>query len=209
MSTPPAASNTQAPGAPEPTNPPANGTPPAVGTPAAPKPGDPAAGFKSDESKAAVLADLAKERDARQALEAKLTAFESSNAERNKVLAQALGLTEAPKSEDDLAATVKDIQNTLAASQLEALKLRLAASPGEDAEGKPLAAIPPQYHNLLTETDPEKLKAQAVTVSALVAAHAAATGTPAFQPHPGQGQSGPAAKSQDDQDYEALFGPQS
>jgi hypothetical protein len=40
--------------------------------------------FKSEESKAAVLADLAKERDRRQALEAKLTEFEKAQEEQRK-----------------------------------------------------------------------------------------------------------------------------
>lgn len=158
-----------------------------------PKPGEPGYAFKSEESANAVLADLVKERDARQALEAKLTEFETSNTERNKALALALGLTEAPKTQDDLAETVKGIQSTLAASQLEATRLRVAASPGVDAEGKALPAIPPEYHNLLTETDPEKLKAQAVTVAALIVAKNAADGTPAFQANPGQGQGGGSA----------------
>lgn len=183
VSAPPATPATSAPAAVAPAAP--ASTAPAA---AAPKPGDPADGFKSEESKNAVLADLAKERDARQALEAKLTEFETSNTARNQALALALGLTEAPKTEDDLAETVKSIQSTLAASQLEAMRLRVAASPGVDAEGKSLPAIPPEYQALLTETDPEKLNAQAVMVSALVAAKAAADGTPQFQPNPGQGQ---------------------
>lgn len=180
-------------------------------TQGAPTSGDPATSeeFKSPESKSAVLADLAKERDARQALEQRIAATEEATATRNKALAEALGLTEPPKSEDALAETVKNLQEQFAASQRETLRLQIAANPGVDAEGKPLPAIPPEFHNLLTETDPEKLRAQAVTVSALVAANAAAGGTPAFQPNPGQGQGGQPTKSEADKDYEALFGPQS
>lgn len=168
----------QAPGAPEPVVPAAPAaTPPTV----VPTPGDPATGFKSEESKNAVLADLARERDARQALEARLDAF-----------SKALGGPSDPGKPEDLAETVKSLQSKFEASQNEALKLRIAASPGLDAEGKPLPAIPPQFHNLLTETDPEKLKAQAVTVAALIPATTATATSPAFLANPGQGQGGGA-----------------
>jgi|GEM_PF-2869714 len=194
----PATPTPQAPAAAKPAEPAAPATPAATEPPAATaKPGD--AEFKSEESKAAVLADLAKERDARQALEAKLTAFETSTTERNKALALALGLAEAPKTEDDLAETVKGIQSTLAASQLEAARLRVAASPGLDAEGKSLPAIPPEYHDLLTETDTEKLAAQAAKIAALLSVKA----TPEFQPNPGQGQQAGAASPLDAQIAEA------
>lgn len=153
----------QAPGAPEPAA-------PAATTTAAPTP--PSGDFKSEESKASVLADLAKERDARQALEARLDA-------QNKAFAEALGVTEGPKSED-LTETVRNLQKQFEASRLEATKLRIAAE----------KKIPTEYHDLLTETDPEKLAAQAEKVSALVTAKAEAEGAPAFQANPGQGQGG-------------------
>ena len=170
--------------APVATKPAETATPAASAAPVveAPKPGDPAAGFKSEESKNAVLADLHKEREARQGLETKLAAFETSNEARNKALAEALGLTEAPKSED-LAETVKGLQQQIAASNLEATKLRIAAE----------FNIPAEHQDLLTETDPEKLKAQAEKVGALVAAKNAADGIPAFQANPGQGQGGAPA----------------
>lgn len=166
----------QAPGAPEPVQ----TELPAPVSPAAPKPGDkPADDFKSPESKTAVLADLAKERDARQALEAKLTQFESSTAERNKALAEALGLTDAPKSED-LAATVKGLQDRIDNSEREAARLRIAAE----------KEVPAAYHYLLTETDTEKLTAQAEMAAEYARLKAQAEGTPQFQANPGQGQGG-------------------
>lgn len=165
----------------------------------APKPGDPGDAFKSEESKNAVLADLKKEREARQALEAKVTLFESSTAERNKALAEALGLTEAPKTEDDLAATVKSLQENFEASQREAAKLRIAAEKG----------VPPEHLHRLTETDPEKLTAQAEMVAEYARLKAAADGTPQFQANPGQGQGGQGTKTEDDATYEALFGAKS
>lgn len=163
--------------------------------------------FKSEESKNAVLADLAKERDARQALEQQIADIKKDSDERNKRLAEALGFTEAPKDEDDLAGTVKSIQEQLTASQREATRLQIAAAPGVDAEGKPLPAIPPEFHHLLTETDPEKLKAQAVTVSALVKANTAGNQTPEFQPHPGQGLNGQSLSDQAkaDAEYEQFY----
>lgn len=148
--------------------------------------------FKSEESKKSVLADLAKERDARQALEKK---FE----DQQKAFAAALGLTEEPKSGDELTETVKSLQEQFAASQLEATRLRIAAE----------FKIPAEHHDLLTETDPEKLSAQAEKVGALVAAHAAAAGTPAFQPNPGQGQGGGSAtpEAQAEAEYAKFYPP--
>lgn len=127
------------------------------------------------------------------ALQQQVAALQASTETRNKALAEALGLAEPPKSEDALAETVKNLQSQFEASQLEATKLRLAANPGVDAEGKPLPAIPAEYHNLLTETDTEKLKSQAEMVARLVAANTAAAATPPFVPNPGQGQGGGAA----------------
>lgn len=125
--------------------------------------------------------------------------------QRNK-LAEALGLTEPPKNEDALAETVKNLQQQFAASQLEATRLRIAANPGVDAEGKPLPAIPPDYHDLLTETDPEKLKAQAEKVAALVAARGQSPEAPQFQPNPGQGQGGStSAQAQAEAEYQQYY----
>lgn len=153
---------------------PADATPSAPAA-EAPKPGDPAAGFKSEESKNAVLADLAKAREESKALKAQFEA-------QNKAIAAAFGLTEAPKGED-LAETVKNLQAQIAQDRHAALLDRVAAANGIDDEHK----------DLLTETDPEKLKAQAAKVGALVAAKNAAAGTPAFQANPGQGQGGTPA----------------
>lgn len=127
------------------------------------------------------------------ALKSEIDAIRAEQEEGRKRLAAALGLTEPPKTEDALAETVKSLQEQFAASQLEATRLRFAAQPGVDAEGQPLPAIPPEFHNLLTETDTEKLRAQAETVSKLVAAQVAASATPQFQANPGQGQNGDPA----------------
>lgn len=146
--------------------------------PDAPKPGDPADSFKSEESKNAVLADLKKVRDENKALKEQFEA-------QGKAIAAAFGLTEAPKSED-LAETVEGLQKQIAADRHAALLDRLAAANGIDEDNK----------DLLTETDPEKLKAQAVKVGALIAANKAAE-TPEFQANPGQGQGGTSSKEDD------------
>lgn len=153
----------------------------------APKPGDPA-GFKSEESKAAVLADLASVREAFKGLKAETEA-------RDKAIAAAFGLTEVPKGED-LAETVKNLQAQIAQDRHAALLDRVAAANGIDDEHK----------DLLTETDPEKLKAQAAKVGALVAAKNAAAAPPAFQANPGQGQGGaPSADAQADAEYARFY----
>lgn len=160
----------QAPAAAQPAEP---TTPAAPAAPAvAATPGDPADTFKSEESKNAVLADLKKEREARQALEAKIDA-------QNKAMLAAFGVTEAPKGEE-LAETVKSLQAQIATDRRAALIDRLAAANGIDEA----------HQALLTETDPEKLKAQAEMVGALVKANTADAAPPAFQPNPGQGQGG-------------------
>src|SRR5690625_4240706 len=93
--------------------------------------------FKSEESKNSVLADLRKERDARQALEAKIEA-------QNKALLEAFGVAEPPK-EQDLAETVKSLQEQIAHDRREAMIERMAAAHGIDEKHKVL----------LSETDPE------------------------------------------------------
>lgn len=113
------------------------------------------------------------------ALENKVHQLETSSASRNKALAEALGLAEAPKGED-LAETVKNLQTQFQASQAEAVKLRIAAEKG----------VPAEYHFLLTETDTEKLTAQAEMAAEYARLKAQADGTPQFQPNAGQGQSG-------------------
>jgi hypothetical protein len=175
-----------------PTTPPAPTAVEPVSTPE-PLKGDPPAeqgktpeGFKSPESKDAVLADLAKERDARQALEQQLKQVQDAQKKQNEALASAFGLKQEPNP-DDPAETVKSLQeqitqmrNDAADDRYEALKDRLAAHFGIDEK----------HIDLLTETDPEKLKAQAEKVGALLAAKPGAEQPPAFQANPGQGMGG-------------------
>lgn len=181
------------------TPPPATG-PESNGTvePPAPNGGPGGDDFKSPESKQAVLADLKKEREARQALADELSQIKASQDQTTKALAEAFGLTGEPKTED-LAETVKNLQQQMAASQLEATRLRIAAEHN----------IPAEYQDLLTETEMEKLSAQAEKVGALVAAQAAAGQAPPFVNNPGQGQgqggSAPSGVAELDQKIEEAI----
>lgn len=112
----------------------------------------------------------------------RVAALQREQEEGRQRLAAALGLTEPPKSEDDLAETVKGLQAKIDAAELKAARLAIAAE----------HSIPAEFQDLLTETDMEKLRAQAEKVGALVAAKSAAAAPPAFQSNPGQGQAGGA-----------------
>lgn len=182
--------------APTPTAPETVATPPANTDPAAAGVTPAAEGFKSEESKQAVLADLARERDARQALTDQLNDLRTKQEAQNKALAAAFGLAEDPKPGDDITETVNALKARLDASELEATRLRVAAEHN----------IPADYHDLLTETDTEKLSAQAKKVGALIAAKPGEPQNPAFQANPGQGQNGAADPSAaDEAEYERFY----
>lgn len=180
---PETAPTTTEPGAPAPTEP-----APTTSTDPKPEPAKDDA-FKSEESKKSVLADLAKERDARQALEQKFEA-------QQKAFAAALGLTEEPKGAD-ITETVNALTKRLDDAEKRAVKLSIAAEKN----------IPADYHDLLTETDTEKLRAQAEKVAALVAAASKDDPqNPAFQANPGQGQNGAADPSAaEEAEYERFY----
>lgn len=175
----PTATATPTPGAPEPTTPTATNPNP---TPAANAGEQPPWGSAEnfDAEKAWKLIQNLRNEKADPALKQQVDALTAAQEQQRAKFAEALGLTEPPKNEDDLAETVRSIQERLNASEREATKLRIAAEKN----------IPAEYHDLLTETDTEKLQAQAEKVGALVAANAAASQTPQFQPNPGQGQGG-------------------
>lgn len=165
----------QAPGAPEPsTNP--DTAPAAAKTP----PWGSDENFKPEEAWELIQRLRKEKAPDTKALEAQVTELRASTEARNKALAEALGLAEAPKSEDALAETVKSLQEKFETSQREANKLRIAADKG----------VPAEYHHLLTETDTEKLTAQAEMAAEYARLKAAAAGTPQFQANPGQGQGG-------------------
>lgn len=183
----------QAPGAPEPTNPPVESAKSTTQeTPETDKSGDPAQGFKSEGSKAAVLADLAKERDARKALEARLDA-------QNKAFAEALGVTPTDKAADPIE-MVESLRKEVADDRRAAQIDRLVAAHGVNDDDV-------QY--LQSEKDPEKLKALAVRLGAAAAAQQAANQTPDFQANPGQGQGGgtPSAEAIAEAEYAKFYPP--
>lgn len=169
------------------------GEAPAVATPTTPPPSGPPASQTDKDAgaggKDAVLADLARERDKRQALETTVSQMQQAQKDQMAALAKAFGLDpeKAPEGADALTQQVSTLQEQFAATQREATILKLAAKPGADADGKPLPAIPAEYHHLLTATDPAALTEQAKAVAELVAAKAAQQQTPSFAPSAGQG----------------------
>lgn len=109
-------------------------------------------GFKSEHSKQAVLADLAREREQRKALQEKLDAIESAN------------LTEIEKAQKQAAAVAQR------AEQLERDNWRLNAL----AEHP----VPAEYRDLVTGSDAESFMASAEKVSKLATANSAAPAAP-------------------------------
>jgi len=86
--------------------------------------------FKSDESKQAVLADLAKERDRRQALEQRLTQFEAQQEEARKA-----SLTEQERALEEAVARARtEERQTFAQARLEDRVRALAAKTFNDAD---------------------------------------------------------------------------
>jgi hypothetical protein len=186
----------------------AGGTPPGQPSITAPKPAPPPAP-KVDDGKQPpwgkpenfdpdkaweLIENLRKEKGGdTDTLKQQLADMQAAQERQKKVLAEAFGLAEPPKTEDDLAETVKAIQEQLATSQREATKLQIAAE----------KQIPAEYHHLLTETDPERLKTQAETVAQLVQK---AVTPPAFVPNPGQGQGGETSpEALADAEYEKYY----
>lgn len=167
-------------------------TPPAVVTPPAAEVAGKAA-EKPEEGKGgkeSILADLARERDKRQELEQSVTAMQQAQKDQMAALAKAFGLDAKEAGEagpDVLAQQVTALQEQFATTQRRATILELAAAPGADAEGKPLPAIPSEYHHLLTATDAEGLTAQAKSIAELVAVKAIQQQAPGFASSAGQG----------------------
>lgn len=86
--------------------------------------------FKSDESKQAVLADLAKERDRRQALELRLTEFEAAQEEQRKA-----AMSEQERAlEEAVSAARADERGKFAQARLEDKVRAVAARTFADAD---------------------------------------------------------------------------
>lgn len=159
----------------------------ATATPAKPdaeaKPDDEGKGGKT-----AILADLAKERDARQELERKLNELTKGQESQRDALALALGIKPEETSDTDkLAKQLTALTEQMTATQRKATLLEVAAEPGMDAEGKKLPAIPKEFHHLLTATETEALQEQAKSLAALLQAAGKSSATPGFISSDGQG----------------------
>lgn len=101
------------------------GTEPTPGAPPPPPDDD----FKSPESKARVLADLAKERDARQALEQTVTQMQQAQQAQMAAIGAAFGV-KPDKADTDGSQLLATLQQQVAQMQREALVLRVAAAHG-------------------------------------------------------------------------------
>ncbi len=154
---------------------PAKGTEAPQNPPTEPPKADPGTPAPSD------LGDAGKK-----ALEAERTARKTAE----KALQDALKAADAGKSaEQRLADQMAELNGKFEAAERARLRLEVASEHN----------IPRDYHDLLTATDADALRAQAEKVAALVRASA----TPSHQPVPGQGQQGGAA-SLDSQIAQAM-----
>lgn len=140
--------------------------------------------------KAAVLADLAAERDKRQALEKTVADLQKQHDDQWSSLMTGLGVkpesTEANPVET-LTQQVQQIQTQLAASERKAAILQVAAAPGTTDDGQALPPIPAEYLHLLENAPTEALAETAKSVAQLVARTAASSGS-GYASSAGQGQ---------------------
>jgi hypothetical protein len=148
-----------------------------------------------------LIQNLRKEKGAdTSALEKQISDLKKAGDDQRDALAKALGVKPEETSDTDkLTQQLTELSKQFAASQHRATLLEVAASPGVDAEGKPLPAIPKEYHHLLTATETEALQAQAKAVAELMTAGQAASGIPGFAAPAGQGQGNDKSPSLQDQ----------
>lgn len=131
-------------------------------------------GDEGKGGKSAILADLAAERDKRQALERQMTELQKAQQSQTEALAKAFGLKEGEKpAADQLTEQVSAIQARLDAAERKSRLLEVASEHG----------IPKEYQHLLTATDGETLMSQAIALAELV--KGSKPGAP--QPDPSQG----------------------
>lgn len=141
--------------------------------------------------KAAVLADLAAERDKRQALEQTVADLQKKNEDQWSSLLTGLGVKPETTSGADpvetLTQQVQQIQTQLAESNRKAAILQVAAAPGTTDDGQALPPIPAEYLHLLENAPTEALAETAKSVAQLVAKTAASSGS-GYASSAGQGQ---------------------
>lgn len=155
---------------------PASTTPPAEPTTTPPQP--PATGEDETAAKLKKLrGDLDRERSERHSLQEQLKALQERDPV--KAIAEALGVKPTEAKGDDLAATVKQMQQQMRDAELKAARLEVAAEKG----------LTPQQAARLQGATREELAADADSLKALFPTPAA--GTPA--PDPSQGARGGAS----------------
>ncbi len=129
------------------------GTTSSTGTGAATAAGDDGKGGKEQ-----VLADLAKERDQRQALQQTVQEMQAKQDAQAKAFAAALGLKPEETSVDALAAQVKAMQDTLLQTQTTNLRQKVALD----------KRLPPELAARLVGTNEQELAADADALLALM-----------------------------------------
>lgn len=117
-----------------------------------------AAGDDGKGGKDAVLADLAKERDQRQALQQTVEQMKADQAKQAQAFAAALGLKPEETSVDALAAQVKQMQDDLAKSRTTSLRQQVALD----------KRLPPELAARLVGTTEQELAADADSLLALM-----------------------------------------
>lgn len=142
--------------------------------------------------KTAILADLAAERDKRQALEQRMNEIIASQQQQSEALAKALGFDKGEKPEANaLAEQVSAIQARLDAAERKSELLEVAQQNN----------IPPEFQHLLTATDSETLKSQASAIAELVKSRAPSGPTP----DPGQGAKPLTPQAEIDAEYAKFY----
>lgn len=133
--------------------------------------------------KAAILADLAKERDARQALEQKIAEAETSRQAQLDALAKALGL----KPDDtppDPAALTRQVAEEQARAREAAVQLAVYRNAAESGANPDALLDSASFLRSLAEVDPADAAAVAVAIKAAVQGNPRLAAAPAF-PAPG------------------------
>jgi hypothetical protein len=169
---------------PPPEDPPAD--PPAP--PADPAPTDPPAdpGDDGKGGKAAILADLATERDKRQQLEAKVNELTTAQQSQMDAIAKALGLkTDEPPDADKLAAQVAEEQGRARDAQVQLAIYRTAATAEANAD---LLVDSSSFRVATKDVDPTDSAAMTAAIKAFLEqnpAFKAAPAAPVTPPFPG------------------------
>jgi hypothetical protein len=154
-------------------------TPTPTPNPPADPPADPDDG---KGGKDAILADLAKERDRRQALETKVNDLTAAQQAQMDALAKALGLkTDEPPDPDKLAAQVAEEQGKARDAQIQLAIYRNAATAEANAD---LLVDSQKFRDATKEVDPTDAAAMTAAIQAFIEANPAFKAAPAIPPTP-------------------------